>query len=428
MSQPGRIDRRRDRFFVGFGRVGIRYPAVVGTIVGVLFIVGALFAAKLTVTTSRTSFVDEDNWYQSRLYSFYDEFGHQDAPIVIISGGTVEQRRATVDGIEAALEADEIFAGRVLARTEAEDVAETLMVHAAGQLADFRKQLPPGADLPGAMEQGLEGIFGLLEQQMFAALDGEVELDLAGADERVAQIAGLAKALDDQIAADAGAGPPVEGEALLEALAGKDAKSTFAPDDLGDRGLDDEGYFVSNDGERLLVVTFPEFASDRVEEYRPAVDRLRAITGEFETDGIDIMLTGLPLLATDEQEILSSGMARASFAAGLGIFVILILAFRFSVRRAAVLMGLGIDFPSPPPRSLRRGPPARAQPAGGFVLGPVEGRTRSRDRRPHDRAGLLDHRHDRVHLLRQHGGHHGDRHRHRAADRVLALAGRARPR
>ena len=275
MAQRGRLDRRRDRLFVGFGRIGIHHPTIVSVIIGVLFVLGAVFALRLTITTSRTSFVDEDNWYQSRLINFYDEFGHQDAPVIIISGGTVEQRRATVDSLEQSLENEDMFSSRVLARMEAEDVAETLMVQSPGELAKFRKQLPPDADLPAALEQGLEGMFGLVELQMFAALDGEIELDLASADERLDQLGTLASALDDKLAADAGSGEPVDEDALLEALTGKDASTLIDPDELRRRGLDDEGYFVSNDGERLLVVVFPDFESDRVEDYQPAVDRLR---------------------------------------------------------------------------------------------------------------------------------------------------------
>jgi predicted RND superfamily exporter protein len=371
-----RLDRGRDRFYVAFGRLGLRYPLLISAILAILTIAGAVLASQLRITTSRVGLVAEDNWYQRRMVDFYASFGFPDSPVAIIEGGTVEQRRATVDAYVATLEQDELFRGRVLARVEAQDVAETLLVSAPGSLASFRSALPPDADLPGAIERGLEGLFGLLEAQLLAALDGQVAVDPSQADARLAQLGQLAKALDAKLAADAGQGEAVDTDALLGALGGEQAGALPTAEDLRARGLDEQGYFVSNDDLRLLIVAFPDFSGDEVEDYQPTVERMRALADQYETDDITITLTGIPFLVVDEETALASGMMRASLATGLGIFILLWIAFR-SIKRsvvallpimvgtvvslgalyllfdtldpitssfAAVLMGLGIDF------------------------------------------------------------------------------------
>ncbi|KIG18186.1 putative membrane protein [Enhygromyxa salina] len=309
-----------------------------------------VFASQLTIKTSRVGLVDGDNWYQRRIVSFYQEFGHHDSPVAIIAGATPEQRRAVVDAFAGALEQDEMFHGRVLARLEAKDIAETLMVQAPGQLANFRRSLPANADLAGALEHGLEGILGLIEIQLLAALDGEVEVDRGKADAQLKQLAALATALDAKLAADAGEGPGVDTEALLQAMvpqhdaagAGAATRAFPGPEQLRARGLDEQGYFVSNDGQRLLVVAFPAFVGDEVSDFSPAVERLRALARAHATSEVSITLTGLPFLVVDEETALASGMVRASAAAGVGIFLLLLVGFRSFKRATVALLPIGV--------------------------------------------------------------------------------------
>ncbi len=376
--------RVRDRFFAAFGELGIRRPTLVIVALTLLTVVGGFFASQLTISTSRFGLVSDKNWYQQRMVHFFEAFGYPDAPVAIVVGGSEEERRTTVDRLSAALEQEPLFEGRVLAKVDADAIAETLLVQQPGGLARFRQSLPPDAPLAPAIEQGLEGIFGLLETQLLAALDGEVEVDPSQADAQLAQLAGLARALDGKLAADAGQGPPMDPNALLDSLAASpaqgagEAQSLFpSAAELRDRGLDAEGYFVSNDGQRLLIAIFPHFEGDEVGDYAPAVERLRAIQSELDTAGeTQILLTGLPFLVVDEEEVLGRGLTYASVATGLGIFLLLLWSFR-SMRRtivalipigvgtivslgalkllfntldpitssfAAVLMGLGIDF------------------------------------------------------------------------------------
>jgi predicted RND superfamily exporter protein len=337
MSEEDRLARRRDKFFVGFGRIGLRWPATVSVLLALLTVIGIYFATKLTITTSRFGLVDADNWYQRRMIDFFEKFGYPDSPVAIVEGGTPEQRRETVDQLVAKLEQDELFTGRVLAKIGPEQIAETLLVQSPGNFAELRRALPPDTDFPAAIESGLPGLFGLVEGQLLAALDGEVQVDASNADQQLERLAAFARALDGHIAAEAGQGPPPDPEALL---GGADVLPTV--EELRERGLDEQGYFVSNDGERLLVAVFPEFAGDEVGDYAPAVERLRAVRDEVQTDEVTIAFTGLPFLVVDEEAALAIGMFQSSAATGLGIFVLLAWAFRSLKRAAVALLPIGV--------------------------------------------------------------------------------------
>jgi predicted RND superfamily exporter protein len=338
MSEEDRLARRRDKFFVGFGRLGIRWPATISVLLALLTVAGIFFASQLTITTSRFGLVDADNWYQRRMIAFFDAFGYPDSPVAIVKGGTPAERRATVDALVAELERDELFQGHVLAKLDVEQIAETLLVQQPGALASLRQGLPPDTDLPAALEGGLAGCFGLVETQLLAALDGEVAVDTSNADANLDQLAELARTLDRKIAADAGEGEGVDTEALLRQL-GAELPSA---EDLHKRGLDEDGYFVSNDGERLLVAIFPRFEGDEVEDYAPAVERLRGLRDGLTQGDVEIVYTGLPFVVVDEEAALAVGLVQSSLAAGVGIFLLLMWAFRSFKRAAVALLPIGI--------------------------------------------------------------------------------------
>lgn len=342
MPEEDRLGRRRDKFFIGFGRLGTRWPATISVLLALLTVVGLYFASNLTITTSRFGLVDADNWYQRRMIDFFEAFGYPDSPVAIVEGGTVEQRRAVVDELVEGLEKDPLFQGRVLAKIGAEEVAETLLVQQPGSLAAMRAKLPPDTDLAAAIEGGLAGVFGLIEAQLLAALDGEVEVEASEAEAQLNRLTKLAQILDRKLAADAGVGEPVDGDALLEQIAGKHVGALPTVEELRARGLDEEGYLVSNDGERLLVAVFPSFEGDEVDDYAPAVKRLRVLRDQFETEDVSIAFTGLPFLVVDEESALARGLVSSSLATGLGILLLLIWVFRSLKRAAVALLPIGL--------------------------------------------------------------------------------------
>src|SRR5688500_8059058 len=127
-----------DRLFRRIADLGVRRPWLVAIVSLVIFALGAGLSTQLTVSTSRTGLVGDDNPDQARLLRFFARFGRPDAPVVLVRGGTVEQQRMLVDRLQAAYEAEPALAGRVLGRLRPGDVAEVLLLQQPDALAQLR--------------------------------------------------------------------------------------------------------------------------------------------------------------------------------------------------------------------------------------------------------------------------------------------------
>lgn len=358
-------DARRDRFFGGFVAVGRRRPGLIALVIMLLVVAGLWLGRSIDINTSRYDMVSPKDPYQAQLLGFFERFGYPDAPVVIVRGGTPEQRHAAADTLIAAYAADPMFEGRVLGKVGASEVAEVLFLQQPGALADLRKSLPPQADLPAMVEGGLPTMMGAIEEQLLAGLDGEVEVEEAEAAAGMQRLAGMARLLDAHLKGEDTAG-------TLGDFAGE------RTDQARDAGLDDQGYLSSRDGEMVLIALFPSLEGTRVEDYEPVVTRTREIRDRVvpELEGVDVLLSGLPMLVVDEQEVIGRAVIVSAGVSGAGVLLILLLGFR-SIRSTiyalipltlgmaislgfaqiiyghlnpitaamfAILLGLGIDF------------------------------------------------------------------------------------
>lgn len=357
-----------------------RSALAIGVVV-VAFLVSAVIASGLGVSTSRTGLVSEEDPTQADLVRFHETFGRPEYAVFVVTGGDADGRRAMVDALLEELQTHEDLQGRVLGRITADAVAPVAILQQPGGLAQARRSLPPDVDFAALVEGGIVGWFGALEEQIYAGLDGADEAEdevspgddgagaavadpLAAASEGLGQLASAAQLLDDVIA---GADP------LQRLVPGG------GPGDLGIQGIDERGYLVTADGEHHLVTVFAELPSDEGTEVEPVVTRIRAArdrAAERAPDDVRAILTGMPALIVDELEIVTEGLVLSSLATGVGITVLCLLLFRslwqaivalvpllpgivitFAFVRAiyghlnlitssmvAVLLGLGIDF------------------------------------------------------------------------------------
>lgn len=349
------------RIFSRIVAVPLQRPLLVLTVSGVLVAVAAYIASGLGVSTSRFGLVSAENPDQARMLRFYERFGNPDAPVLLLSGGTPEQRQALIDPLTARLEQDPGLAGRVLARVGPEEVAEVLLLQQPEALAEVAAGLPKGLPLADLIEGGVPAWFAAIEQQIQAGLDGSAP---AQAPAKVAEglrgLASMAGTFDAYLA----------GEDVMARLAGQ------AP---AVRGRDARGYLTTVDGEHHVVTMFPRFAGDEVSDVAPTVQRIEAIKTEVlagAPEGVTIKLTGLPAMIVDEQKMLQRGMLKSSVASALAIVLLCLVMLR-SLRQmfisqvpliygvaltlayvrlaysnlnlitssfVAVLLGLGIDF------------------------------------------------------------------------------------
>lgn len=307
-----------DRLFRWIADLGVRRPVLVAIVLLVVLAGGGLLGAQLTVSTSRTGLVSDDNPEQAKLRRFFERFGRPDAPTVLVSGGTAEQQRALVDRLQAAFEREPNLAGRVLGRLRPKDVAEVLLLQQPNALVQLRAAVPPGQDLARLVESGAVGWIAAIADRLESSLDGEDAEPAKGAPAAAAAsgldaLATLAVALDDHLA----------GSSPLDRF----ADSTNA---LAKGGIDERGYLVTGEGKSHIIALYPELVSDEGSELRPMVERIRAIRDEVLVDspGLTADVTGLPAIIVDELAVVQQGLQDSTIWATLGILLLCWLLFR----------------------------------------------------------------------------------------------------
>ncbi len=333
---------RRKRFFSAFVDLALGRPGLVAAVTAVLLITGIVLAATgLKIKTSRYEMVRKDEPYQMRMDRFFDRFGYPDAFVLVVQGGDEDGRRRTVDAIVAELEHEPEYRNRVLGRITADDVAELMLLQQPDALQQVRALVGPEADAAAMIEGGLSGILGAIEAQLDAVVEGEGEGQVDKADEGLARLGTMARLLDHRLQ-----GQDVS-EELFSLMDEERGKTEDGEDPLQDmEGIDDRGYLVSRSGEYLLVAAFPRMATSEVDSYGPAVELLRKVrddvTAEVAAEGVEVELTGLPVLVVDEHHLVSRGLWQSGLATGLGVFLVLALAYRSMRQTVFALLPLGI--------------------------------------------------------------------------------------
>jgi predicted RND superfamily exporter protein/nucleoid DNA-binding protein len=328
--------KRKDRFFEAFGKVGMGRPGLVTVVLLVLLAISGWLGKDIEIITSRYALVSEKDAYQSRMTSFFERFGYPDSPLLVVTGGTVEERREVVDGLSAELESTEMFKGRIFARLGPEAIAEVLLLQDPGALNRVTGTLPEDVSLPGAIEGGIPGLMRLLEAQLMAGLEGEGAaeggpVDEAQIEQGIARIGKVAALLDARLAG-------ADTDAALAALI-EDEDAQQRPETMP---VDDEGYLGSASGGHLLVALFPEFTDDAMDTYRPVIEALQEIKLRHQTDTVSVLLTGTPVISYDDQSALEKGLYQSGLATGVGIFLLLALAYRGVRLPIVALVPVGI--------------------------------------------------------------------------------------
>lgn len=301
--------------------VGARRPFTALAIGFLLMAVAGVLLPRLKISTSRRDLVSAEHPSQRRTLEFDEKFGYPNAPAIIVTGGSQEDRRKVVDAIEREVEAMPNMSRRVLGRIEPEDIAEVLLVADPEAIA---KGIPPeGQRGDGArkLEDGLKGWVELLDSQLQAGLEQGTATD----DETKAGFERLSKlfaALEDELAGRGG----------LTQLADLDKRGELS------RGLDEQGY-VQGGGGHNIVGLFPMLQGDEGYEVRPVVKEIRAARDRAVTasgvQGVRADVTGLPALVTDELAMIERDLAVTSIAATIAMIFTLYWGFR-SFRQAMV--------------------------------------------------------------------------------------------
>jgi predicted RND superfamily exporter protein len=309
-----------ERFFGRLADLCIRRSTAVLIAFAVLCGVAGWSALRLEVSTSRTGLVSEDQPDQAKLERFFARFGRPDAPIVLVTGGSAEDRRVVVDALQAAYAKEPELAGRVLGRLGPADLAEVLLLQRPDALAQLRGALPPKGDLAALIEGGVNVWVAAIADRLEESLDGAEEGAAPGADVMaqaatgLAGLGALATALDDHLA----------GRSPMDRFA--DATSSF-----GQRGVDELGYLTTGDGSGYLVALYPALDSDEGAALEPLVARIREVRDGVMADapeGVIAEVSGMPAFIVDELHVVQDGLSSSTIVATLAIVVLCWLLFR----------------------------------------------------------------------------------------------------
>lgn len=133
--------------FRWFAIPGVRYPRWVLAGAALLLVVTAALSSQLSVDSSRHTMVSADNPHQALQMAFFERFGLPDELVLVVSGGTPQQRGLAVDSLENGLRDVAELNGRILARVDERTMAEVLFVQ--------RSLRPPeGLDEDGHLQSG----------------------------------------------------------------------------------------------------------------------------------------------------------------------------------------------------------------------------------------------------------------------------------
>jgi len=312
-----------------------RWVWVLGTLL-VLVGVAGLTIPKLGITTNRFGMVSSDNPHQARLEAYFERFGYPDLPVVLVRGGEPELRQQVVDDLQASYEAMPILEGRVLARLGPEVIAEFLFVQDPHVIAELRDMVgSTDRPLPDLIEGGLPALMDVVGNRLQSGLDGDDAGPAQTQDQQnegFRQLGTIAEALARQVRGE-------DDSTQLRTLSGLET----VPER---RGIDERGYFVGWEGDHHLVALFPVFESGEVTDIAPVIGQIREASAEVESryseQGIEVMVTGLPVFSTDEISLIREGILVSSILTGLAIFLLQLYAFR-SLRMAIyVQLPLGI--------------------------------------------------------------------------------------
>lgn len=307
---------------------GARRPKLAVLIGVVLFLASLAIVPFLNVSTSRTKLVSGEHPYQHRLLSFYERFGYPEQPIVVVSGGTSDERRKVVDALVDAYDALPAFHGRVLARVTPENLAEVaFLVEPQKVLESLGKMDIDAAKIEA---DGIVGASSELARSARAGLEGKV--DAGGPAAAETGFASLRTLLETF-------------EQSLDRTGGVSLETGLATQGAAAQGIDDRGYLVGA-GDKHLIALFPDGVADEGYQVRPLVAEMRKVRDRIVcgTDGvicdpppgaIRADITGLPALVTDELDLVENDLARTGVGSTVLIVLTLYFAFR-TLRQAAV--------------------------------------------------------------------------------------------
>ncbi len=313
----------------------------------------------LSFETDRADLIDPRADFQQRWLQYTDRFGDDSDVVVVVEAEDTATVRQVLDDLGRQLEAEPQLFDRVFSKFDPAALQQKALQY-----------LPPRAleDCLRYLDGHSDVLMGRWDRAGLQTTTERLRKQLSSDDPRLraaalAQAKLLTQSLQRFVASGEFVSPwmPCLGES-----SGTDA-SAFEP-----------VYQITESGKMGLLLTIPVGAGDDFQGTSPAIDRLRELIAQTEDlyHGVDIGLTGIPVLESDEMRRSQDDMTVASLISFFGVGALMFLGFRgfrhpllallmlvvglawsvgyatlfvghlniLSVSFAAILIGLGIDF------------------------------------------------------------------------------------
>lgn len=300
-----------------------RHPWRVLSIAVIASIPVGVVGSRLSVSTSRTALVSEDNPNWRRYMDFAREFGIPEDLVVVAKGESPEAVRGYLDAVAARLLQDEDQVGAVFYRVD---------------LGIFEERAPLFFD-PDQL--------ALLDR--FAKMESVARLlDAESPPARIAALAALIDRLPSKLAPDTKPGPEVDQltGALANLLVEMERFSradgpkkltlvdrrTLLRKALAERasgGIDEYGYLTTDDGRTGVMFVRPTYTRDEITVVMPFVAAVRE-AAEAAREGrgkVRYGLTGIPASSVEELEIIQHDTVLTTAIALVGVIILFLIYF-----------------------------------------------------------------------------------------------------
>jgi hypothetical protein len=312
------------RPLAGLTRLVVRYPLAV-LILGVSAAVWALVVShsQLKFHTTRDDVLNPSSDYNRRWIEYTREFGDEEDVVIVVEGAGREAIVPVLDELAAATQRDSRHFHAVMHKVDLSKL------HAKGL-----HYLKPGelAAIDGFLQLGLTAMAGRMANMANAAgaanLPSTAKMTTAPADAGTAanQVALMARQCQAKWMSSLTAALSQQG--VYQSPWSELSASSAGMDDFGA----DDCRILLNEGRLGLVdLRFVPIDGDaeNFAQNSSAVDALRAIIAQAKArhPGVQIGLTGLPVMENDEMRVSQSAMTIITFLSLGGIFLVLVAGF-----------------------------------------------------------------------------------------------------
>ena len=312
---------------------------------------GAIYlsSTRLEYHTQRNDLLSADKACQKRWQKYLDVFGDDDDMVVVAEGTDREKMKAALDDVAVAVRNRPDQFDRVFHRADMRPIADRAILYLPPeQIAAVRDRVDSMGVLLGdlgplvwrklSIQSMLGNGAGALERQAAGGELSATDRDLLAVLPGVAASAaatlrdpatyqnpwGLAKNAPSPYPLPAKSG---EKDTALADYSLPEGKGTSG---LGTDALTEPQYFFNPDGTLALLMCRPKKAAQSFTPAQEANDLMRAILVEVggRHPGVQLGLTGLPVLETDEMVMSDIDSTRASWLALAGVSLLYFVVYR----------------------------------------------------------------------------------------------------